>query len=218
MACIEIYEALLTESNSPGGVDASDPSSFQPDHIKETRCSYTRRYHVLIHLAYALRERYSFTGRESDLDAAIEQGQTALATCVTESMLCPTVLVLHASILERNFQRMSDHNELRMAESMCRQALALCTTACTLSATAYYTLGWIMSRLYQGAGASAYLDEALNLQQRALDLESASHGTEDHQYLRALAVNTIWRHENFRNPQDLDDAMSFLEQALELCP
>jgi tetratricopeptide (TPR) repeat protein len=173
---------------------------------------------VVIHLANALRERYSHTGHESDLDAAIRQGQTALANCNTESTLCPTVLVMHASILEKNFQRKNDYDELRRAESMCRRALTLCPTACTLSATAYHILGWIMLRLYDGYRTSAYLDEAFNLQRRGLKLESASNSSEDHLYLRSLAAYTLMRYVDLGDPQDVDDAMSLLEQALELCP
>jgi tetratricopeptide (TPR) repeat protein len=216
--CIEIYEALLAESDSSTGVDTSSPSPFQPGYITEARRSRTERYHLLIRLAHALRERYTHTGHEPDLDAAIARGQAALKTCSIESMLCPTVLVIYASILQKNFQRTGDDDELHRAESMCRQGLALCNTACMLSATAYNTLGWIIFRLYEGVGTPAYLDEALDMQRHALKLESASRGAEAHQYLRALAVYTIWRHKDRGDPQDIDNATSFLEQALELCP
>jgi tetratricopeptide (TPR) repeat protein len=218
VACIKIYEALIVESNSPAGANASAPSSFRSDSTAEERQSCTRRCHVLIHHAHALLERYSHTGHQSDLDAAVVQGQAALATCGAESMLCPTVLVMHASILHENFRRTGNRDQLHMAESMCRQALALCTTACMLSATAYYTLGWIMLRLHEKVGAPAYLDEALNLQRQALNLESASHGAEEHKYLRALAMHIALRYHNLGDPQDIDDAMSLLEQALALCP
>jgi tetratricopeptide (TPR) repeat protein len=215
---MKIYEALLAESNNPAGVNKSVSSSFQPGRITEAPLSFTRKYHVLIHLAHALRERYHYTGYESDLDAAIAQGQAALAICHTETVLCPTVMVICASLLQRNSDRTGDHDELHMAESMCRQALALCTTACELSATAYHTLGWIMFRLYEGVRTLAYLDEALYLQRRGLDLKSAPHDSEVHQYLRALAVYTIERQVHRGDPQDIDDAMSFLEHALKLCP
>jgi hypothetical protein len=218
MDCIEIYEALLAESSSPAGVDACIPSSFLSGCMTEGCRSRTRRYHVLIHHAYALQERYSHTGQDSDLDAAIVQGRAALATCETESALCPTVLVIHAGLLQKSFGRTGDCNELRMAESFCRQGLALCTTACTLSATAYHTLSWIMFRLYSEVGTSVYLDEALDLQRKGLDLKTAPHNAEDHQYLRALAVYTLDRYDILGHPQDVDHAMSFLEQALELCP
>jgi tetratricopeptide (TPR) repeat protein len=219
MACIETYEALLAESNSYTGVDVSIPF-FQSDLMAEARRSRTRRYHVLIQLAHALRERYSHTGHGPDLDASIAQGQAALATCGTESVLCPTVLIIHASILQKSFQRTCDFDELHEAESMCRQALGLCTTSCTLTPTAYNALGWIMFRLYEGFGTLAYLDEAINLQQRGLDLKSAARGTEYHQYLRALAVYTYSRHEKLgaSGLRDIDDTVSLLEQALELCP
>jgi tetratricopeptide (TPR) repeat protein len=236
-ACIEICEALLAGSKSPTGADASASSSFRSDFITETRHSRTERYHVLIHLAHALRERYSHTGHGADLDKAISKGQAALENCGTESILCPTVLIEHASTLEKNFQHTSDCDQLHMAESMCRQALALCTNACTLSATAYHALGWVMFRLYRVVGTSGYLDEALNLQRRGLELSSASHDAEyfqylrglavytsaSHdaeyfQYLRGLAVYTFWRYVKLGDAQDIDDAISFLEQALYLCP
>jgi hypothetical protein len=105
MACIEIYQALLAEDDSPTSADASSASSFQPECNTEARRSYTRRYHVLIDLAHALEERWTYTGEKSDLDAAIAQGQRALVTCGTESIICPTVLVIHANILQKNFQR-----------------------------------------------------------------------------------------------------------------
>jgi tetratricopeptide (TPR) repeat protein len=216
-ACIEIYEALLAETNSPTDADAPVPS-LQPDSITEARRPCVRRYHILIQHACALLERYSHTGRGSDLDAAMEHGQAALATCGTESVLCPTVLVIHASILEKNFRRTSNYDQLRMAESMCRQSLGLYTTACALNTTTYHTLGWIMCRLYEGVGKLAYLDEALNLQRRALEWGTVSHDAEDHQYLRALAACTIWRYKDVGDPQDMDDAVSLLEQALEHCP
>jgi tetratricopeptide (TPR) repeat protein len=184
----------------------------------EARRSCTRRYHVLTHFASALRERYSHTGQESDLDAAIAHGRAALAICGTNSTLCPTVLVIYANVLRKNSERTGDYGELRTAESMCRQALALCTTASTLIATAYHTLGEIMCRLYEEVGTPAYLDEALNLQQRALDTRSAAYDAEYHQYLRALALYTIYRHKILGDPQDIENAISFLEQALELCP
>jgi tetratricopeptide (TPR) repeat protein len=218
MTCIGIYEELLAESDNPAGVDASVSSSFQPDYIREPRWSCARKYHTLVKLAHALQERYSHTGHESDLDAAIARGQAALATCRIESTLCPTVLVIYASILQKSFLRSGDYDELRLAESMCREALALCSTACTLSATAYHTLSWIMFRLYEGVGTEAYLDEALSLQRRGLNLQSASHGTNGHQYLRAMAVYISWRHKILGDPQYIDEAMSFLDQALELCP
>jgi tetratricopeptide (TPR) repeat protein len=216
--CIEIYEALLAESEHPAGIDDFIPPSSHSSRATESRQSCAERYHTLIHHAYALRERYSHTGHEPDLDAAIVQSQAALATCGAESVLCPTVLVIHASLLERDSGRTDHSDSLNVAESMCRQALALCTTACSLTPTAYHTLGWIMYRLYERFGTPAYLDDALNFQRRALNLESASDSTEDHLYLRALAVSTLYRHTRSGNPQDIDDAISFLEQALELCP
>jgi hypothetical protein len=216
MACIEIYEALLAENDSPTSADAFAASYFQPEHNTQARRSGTTRYHVLIDLAHALDERYSYTGQESDLVAAIAQGQTALVTCGTEFTLCPTVLVIYAGILHSNFERTNDRDQLHMAESMCRQALALCTTACTLSATAYHTLGSIMYRLHERVGTSAYLDEALDLQKQALKLRSVSHSIEDPKYLVALASYTLRRHERLGDPQDIDNAMSLLEQALEM--
>jgi tetratricopeptide (TPR) repeat protein len=217
MACIEIYEALLVENNIPEGVDSFVPS-FPLGCSSEGRRPRTRRHHVLIHFAIALRERYSHIGHRSDLDAAIAQGQAALSLCRAESMICPTVLVIHAGHLQNNYGRTGDYDELRMAEMMCREALALCATGSTLSAAAYHTLSWIIFRLYQSVGTPAYLDEALDLQRWVLNLKSASHYTEGMLYLRAIAVYTLERHIHRGNPQDIDDAMSFLEQALELCP
>jgi tetratricopeptide (TPR) repeat protein len=217
-ACIEIYEALLEGSNSHAGLDTPVQSVSQTSCITEARQSSARKYHLRIHLAHALAERYSYTGHEPDLDAAIAQGQAALATCGAESTLCPTVLVTHASLLEMNFQRTGDCAELHMAESMCRQGLALCTTASTLSATAYHTLGWIMCRLHGAIGIPEYLEEALSLQRRGLNLTSGSHSAENHRYLRALAVYNVRRHFSLDDPENINDAMSFLEQALELCP
>jgi tetratricopeptide (TPR) repeat protein len=216
VTCIKIYESLLAESNSLAGADACSPFNLQPECNGELHRPCTRRYHVLIHLAYALRERYSYTGDESDLEAAIAHGQAALVLCSTGSALCPTVLVIHASLLVKNAQRTGDYGQIHTAESMCRQALTLCTNACTVNATAYHTLGWIMLRLYEIVGAPAYLDEAFNLQQRALNC--ASRGVEDYQCLRALAVCAIERHMRLRDPQDIDSSMLFVEQALELCP
>jgi hypothetical protein len=218
MTCIEICEALLAGNNGPTSVDASVSSSFQPNCLTEARQPNPIGYHVLIHLAHALEERYAHTGHGSDLDAAVKHGQAALANCRTESKLCPTVLAMHARILVKNFERTSDYDELRMAESMCRQALALCTIACTSSAIAYHILGWIMFILYLGVGTQAYLSEALDLQRQGLNLTPALREAEDHQYLRALAVHTNLRYIHLGDPQDVDDAMSFLEQALWLCP
>jgi tetratricopeptide (TPR) repeat protein len=218
MACIQINEALLAEGNNLTDADTSVPSSFQRDCNSETPRSYSKRFHILICFAHALRERYSHTGHGSDLDAALAQSQAALEACRTELIHCPTVLVIHASILQKNVERTGDYGQLYTAESMCRQALGLCATACRLSAVAYNTLGWIMFRLHDVAGTTAYLDEALNLQRRGLDLNLASHSTEQSMYLRNLAVFTFWRHKTLGDPQDVIDAMLFLEQALELCP
>jgi tetratricopeptide (TPR) repeat protein len=217
-ACIEIYKALLAKNDVHGDIDASVPSSFQSDYITEVCCSSNIRYHVLIRLAHALQERYSHTGDDSDLNAALEQGQAALTACGTEYTLCPTVLVMYASLLEKNFERTGDHDELRTAESMCRQGLALCDTACKMNATAYHTLGWIMFRLYEAVGTPVYLDEALDIQRQGLDCKSTSHDAEVHQYLRALAVYTIRQYQRHGDPQYINEAMSFLEQALEICP
>jgi tetratricopeptide (TPR) repeat protein len=218
MACIEIFEALLAESVSLTDIDASVPSSGNPDCDSEVRRARTRRYHILIQLAWALRERHDFTGQDSDLDAAIARGRTALAICHIELMLCPTVLIIHASLLLRNARRTGDRVDLHMAELMCRQGLGLCSTVCTLSATASHILGWIMYRLYEAIGTPAYLDEALNLQRRVLNLTSATHDTDYHQYLRALAVYTNSQYKDKTDPHDIEYAMSILEQCLELCP
>jgi tetratricopeptide (TPR) repeat protein len=217
MACIEIYEALLAEATSSIGTEAPAPS-FQPDLITVAYQSSTRKYHIIIHLALALRERYSHMGQEPDLDAAIARGQAALGDCGTESVLCPTVLVIHASILEKSYRRTGDRDELQAAESMCRQALGLCATASTLSAAAYHTLGSIMNRLYEVVGTPAYIDEAISLQQRALNSTLIAHDVEDHQCLQALAGCILRRHQRYSDPQDIDDVMSLLAQALKLCP
>jgi tetratricopeptide (TPR) repeat protein len=219
MACVEICEALLAERNSPAGAEySSASSSFQLDCNTEARESNSTRHHVLIHLARTLQERYFHTGHESDLDAAIAQGQVALNLCDTKSTICPTVLVVNASLLRTNFDCTGNHNQLHMAESMCRQALALCTPACSLSAMAYHTLGWIMYRLFERVGTSAYIDEALSLQRRALNVASASYDAEDHQCLQALAAHSVTRNIHLGNPQDIEDAKSFIDQASELCP
>jgi tetratricopeptide (TPR) repeat protein len=217
VAHIGIYETLLEESYSPTGIDASVLSSFQPDSSTETRSS-TRRYHLLIQLARALRERYFHTGHGPDFDAAIARGKAALTICGAESVLCPIVLAIYADLLETNFERTGDFNQLYLAESMCRQAIALCTTACRARTTACHTLSWIMYRLNDRVGTPASLDEAFNLQRRGLSLTAAFHGAEDNRYMRALVDCTLSRHADLGNPQDTDDAMTFLQRAFELCP
>jgi hypothetical protein len=83
---------------------------------------------------------------------------------------------------------------------------------------AYHTLGWIMYRLFERVGTTAYINEALSLQRRALNVASASHDAEDHQCLQALVAYSVTQNIHLGNPQDIEDAISCIDQASELCP
>jgi hypothetical protein len=194
---VKIYEALLVDTDN----------------------SHSRRYHALIQLAVVLKERFLYAGNQADFESAMMHSYEALEKSRAEDMLCPTVLVSHAGILEINAQRTSDSRQSwRLAESQCREAIPLLPTGHPSIATAHTTLGWILFRCFGATGTREYIEEAVKLQRESLNTLLPSQYYDKPRHLRRLCVYLRARYENLGDFHDLDDAISAASEAMQLCP
>jgi tetratricopeptide (TPR) repeat protein len=218
--CIEVYHALLAEK-----ADGADRYSIPAKQAATNHSSALRTYHVLIQLARAHEARFYFTGQLDDLHSAIESGQDALGASHAEKTLCPTAMVYYAKILEAHATYAtsngpdSEPEELQIAKALCRRAIALLHVGKqhTLWAVARNLLGWTTFRSWEATGNIEHLEEAISLQRSALAETSTSPCHDKHWYLRCLGVEFRERFERSLDPRDLDESISFLEEAMKLC-
>jgi tetratricopeptide (TPR) repeat protein len=216
--CAEIYEYILAEFHfdSPprNRHSATLPSELNDE---ERSIGTQRRYHVLIQLAHTLHERYQYAGDARDLESAVRHGEDALAICRAESIFCPTVWMLHASILDSSFEATINSEELQMAEMLCRDAISLIPPAHPLSSMICRTLSLVCLRHFRHSGDESTLNEAVSLQRKGLERLPETESHHRHRYLRHLAVVLMQRNV-YREHQDNDDILSTISEAFQLCP
>ncbi|EIN05297.1 hypothetical protein PUNSTDRAFT_75250, partial [Punctularia strigosozonata HHB-11173 SS5] len=87
-----------------------------------------------------------------------------------------------------------------------------------MQATAPHILGWILFRRFGDTGAMSFLDEAMQLQRRALTEMHPSQIHERHQHLRCLGFYVLRRFEFLGHYSDLEEAISVFEESMRLCP
>jgi hypothetical protein len=165
-----------------------------------------------------LEERFQYTSYKPDLASAVEHGQRALELCQAEDMLCPTVLSFYARIWNANVSHPSDITGRQVAENLCSTAISGYASEHPARAAAHHILGWIKFRLFEATGTPTYLEEAYDLQQIALKQLYPSQYHEKHRHLHRLSVYSRRRYIRFGNPLDLEDAMTFIAEATQLCP
>ncbi|EIN08479.1 hypothetical protein PUNSTDRAFT_68531 [Punctularia strigosozonata HHB-11173 SS5] len=205
--CIEIYKELLR-------IDAATTDEELPV-SSDQRCY---RYHLLIHLANTLVERFSYADDRCDLGFATRYGKEALSMCRKGQIACPTVLALHARILDINAPHVAHASDRVLAESLCREALALCKPGNPLKAKVQRILSEILLNLFVATGTATYREEATDLQRRALEEVLPSQEYEKWMLLRSLGSSLRLRHGSLGQLHDLDGAISVLREALQLCP
>jgi tetratricopeptide (TPR) repeat protein len=177
-----------------------------------------RRHHVLIQLACTLKERYRYTGDALDLESASKHGAEALELCHAESIICPTVWVVYADILENNFEATTNSGELHKADILCREAIPLCSPDHPLSATIHHTLSWILIQKTSQSEDEATIAEAVHLQRVGLNRLHETKSHYKHRHLHRLAHALLVRNHQTRSSQDRNEALSMISEAIRLCP
>jgi hypothetical protein len=175
------------------------------------------RHHVLIHLAQTLEEWHRYAGDVSNLKSAVGHGAEALELCYAENMLCPSVWVFNAIILEAHFECTSNFEDLRSAELLCREAISICDTAHPLIATIYQTLGWIVLRQSQENGDVKLIEEAVSLQKAGLRRLHQTEFHVKHRHLHSLSIALSLQLKS-GGDQKIDQAFSVISEAMQLCP
>jgi tetratricopeptide (TPR) repeat protein len=148
----------------------------------------------------------------------MKYGKQAFECCRDRRIICPSVWRAYADVLESHASPSDDKDQRAKAESLCREVLPLCAPAHPLSAAIHRTLGFIMLRSFEATGTPAYLDEAMDLQQRALQLIIPSEAHKKHQHVRYLSMYLLTRRGHLGDSHDLDRAMALAEEAASSCP
>jgi tetratricopeptide (TPR) repeat protein len=164
-----------------------------------------------------LEERNRYAGDASDLECAARHGGDALALCHSQNIVCPTVWVLYADVLESDFEITSNSEELRMAEELCREALPLCVAFHPLSSTIHHTLSWILKRRSEQNGDQALINEAAHLQRIALERLPETEFNNRHRHLRRLA-DILSQADVYGWYQNPNEALSTISEAFRICP
>jgi tetratricopeptide (TPR) repeat protein len=219
--CIDGYHTLLDAEKA----DEMDPHFKSAELDTINLSSSLRIYHVLIHLACAHETLFNLTGELDYLHSAMKYGQDALETCQAKKVLCPTVMVYYAKLLNAKAMHTQSNdpdwelNELRTAKALYQRAnvLLLAGKQHPLWVVTRSLLGWTNFRRWKATGHLEDLEEAISLQRSALVQISTLRGHNKHWHLCCLGVQLQSRFERLLDPRDLDECISVLEEATQLC-
>jgi tetratricopeptide (TPR) repeat protein len=216
--CIDIYESLSAELTADLLTHGSDFAAF-PSELNDAEhpIGSQRRYHVLIQLGRTLEERYQYSGDTCDLEYAAGHGEKALAMCRAENTACPTVWVFYADILRSSFGATTKSEGLRMAETLCRDAMSLCAATHPLSSTICHTLCRTNVLQFLQSGDEAVVDEAVRLQRIGLERLPEIELRNKHRHLLRLA-NILTLKDFQGERQNRDEILSYISEAFRLCP
>jgi tetratricopeptide (TPR) repeat protein len=147
----------------------------------------------------------------------VQTAQDALGICHAEGVICPTVLVYNADILNLDADINGNAKNRAVAETHCREALSL-RTGHALRATALQTLTWILFRRFEITGTPDLIDEAISLQRSALTDIPPDSLPSRHRHLSNLG-GCLWRRFNILGDSDnLEDAIPLLRSSVDICP
>ncbi|EIN11657.1 hypothetical protein PUNSTDRAFT_62058, partial [Punctularia strigosozonata HHB-11173 SS5] len=120
--------------------------------------------------------------------------------------------------LEFHANNTSRIEERKIAASLCQDAIAACEAGHARRVWALGSLSSIIYRSFEELGSANYLDEAIEVQQRALAEMLPYQSQYKHRHLRRLGWYRSRRYESLGDVHDLEQAISALEEALRLCP